>query len=43
MKSNASRTEYIVKDSDTEEKLEDLEKRGIALLRVVQKPESEAA
>lgn len=35
--------EYIVKDDDTEEKLESLEKRGITLVRVIQKPEEKAA
>jgi hypothetical protein len=35
--------EYIVKDDDTPEKLEGLEKRGITLVKVVQKPEQEAA
>lgn len=35
--------EYIVKDDDSQEKLEALEKRGISLVRVIQKPEEKAA
>lgn len=38
-----ARIEYVVKDSDSTEKLESLEKRGITLIKVVPKEEKEAA
>jgi hypothetical protein len=35
--------EYIVREDDSQEKLERLEAQGISLVRVVRKEESEAA
>jgi hypothetical protein len=36
-----TRIEYVVKKNDSEEKLEDLEKRGISLVKVVHQPEAQ--
>lgn len=38
-----TRIEYCVKEDDSEEKLERMEKRGITLVKVVQQPEQQAA
>ena len=38
-----ARVEYVVKETDTEEKLNKLEERGFSLVKVIPKSEQEAA